>query len=65
VQGPPPSIIVSTVPASALTAEERVLGALFLWSPLFSADAGVVIDVAYKPAETLPLRSAKMVAGGK
>ena len=34
VQGPPPSVIVSTVPASvATTTEERVLDMLFLESP--------------------------------
>ena len=65
VQGPPPSIIVSTVPASATTTEEHVPDALFLPSSLFSADAGVVVDMAYKPAETPLLRLAKTVAAGK
>ncbi|KAI9451848.1 Pentafunctional AroM protein [Russula earlei] len=60
VQGPPPSVIVSTVPASATTTEEGVTDALFLPSSLFSADAGVVVDMAYKPAETPLLRLAKM-----
>jgi hypothetical protein len=47
VQGPPPSVIVSTVPASATTTEEHVPDALFLPSSLFSVDAGVVIDMTY------------------
>ena len=65
VQGPPPSVIVSTVPASATTTEEHVPDALFLPSSLFSVDVGVVMDMAYNPAETPLLRLAKTVAGGK
>jgi pentafunctional AROM polypeptide len=64
-QGPPPSVIVSTVPASATTTTEKGVGAdtadadaLFLPSSLFSADAGVVVDMAYRPAETPLLRLA-------
>jgi len=64
-QGPPPSVIVSAVPASATTTEEHVPDALFLPSSLFSADAGVVVDMAYKPAEMPLLRLGKTVAGGK
>jgi pentafunctional AROM polypeptide len=59
VQGPPPNVIVSTVPASATTTEGNVPDALFLPSSLFSADAGVVVDMAYKPAETPLLKLAK------
>jgi pentafunctional AROM polypeptide len=59
VQGPPPSVIVSTVPASATTTEKGVKDSLFLPSSLFSADAGVVVDMAYRPAETPLLRLAK------
>jgi pentafunctional AROM polypeptide len=61
-QGPPPRVIVSTVPASATTTEEHVPDALFLPSSLFSADVGFVIDMAYyiKPADTPLLRLAKM-----
>ena len=61
IQGPPPSIIVSTVPASATTTEKGVAAAdaLFLPPTLFSADAGVVVDMAYRPAETPLLRLAK------
>jgi pentafunctional AROM polypeptide len=33
--------------------------------PLSSADVGVVVDMAYKPAETPLLRLAKTVAAGK
>jgi pentafunctional AROM polypeptide len=64
IQGPPPSIIVSTVPASATTTEKgTVADSLFLPSSLFSADAGVVVDMAYRPAETPLLRLAKTTAG--
>ncbi|KAH9026836.1 Pentafunctional AroM protein [Lactarius pseudohatsudake] len=47
-----PSVIVSTVPAG-------VPNALLLPSTLFSAEAGVVVDMAYKPAETPLLKLAK------
>jgi pentafunctional AROM polypeptide len=66
LQGPPPSVIVSTVPASATTTEEGAPDALFLPSSLFSAAAGVVVDMAYKPAETPLLRlAAKTTAAGR
>ena len=60
VQGPP-NVIVSTVPASATTTEEHVQDMLFL----FSADAGVVVDMAHKPAETPLLILARTEAAGK
>lgn len=62
IQGPPPSVIVSTVPASATTTEKGVADSLFLPSSLFSADAGVVVDMAYRPAETPLLKLAKTAA---
>jgi len=46
VQGPPPSVIVPTVPAPATTMEEQIPDALFLPSSLFIADAGVIVDMA-------------------
>jgi pentafunctional AROM polypeptide len=45
--------------------EERVQDVLFLPSFLFSADAGVVVDMAHKPAETPVLRLARTEAAGK
>ncbi|KAH9061176.1 Pentafunctional AroM protein [Lactarius vividus] len=54
-----PSVIVSTVPASATTTNEGIPNALLLPSTLFSAEAGVVVDMAYKPAETPLLKLAK------
>ena len=63
VQGPPPSVVLSTVPASGTTTEEHVPDALFLPS-LFSADVGVGVNMAYKPTETPLLRLGKTVAGG-
>ena len=65
VQGPPPGVIVFTVPASATTTEEHVTDALVLPSSLFSAGAGIVVDMAYKPVETPLLRLAKTVAAGR
>jgi len=69
VQGPLPSVIISTVPAFAtMTTEEHVLDALFLPLSIFSADGSVIVDMAYKPAETPPLGLAKAVTpvmGGK
>jgi len=44
---------------------EHVPDALFLPLSLFSADGGVVVDMAYRPAETPLLRLAKTVAGGR
>ena len=52
----PPRVIVSTVPADATTT---------LATPtLFSAPTGVVVDMAYKPAETPLLRLAAETAKG-
>ncbi|KAI0261231.1 aromatic amino acid family biosynthesis-like protein [Gloeopeniophorella convolvens] len=58
---PAPSVIISTVPASATTTEEGTPNALFLPPSLFSAEAGVVVDMAYKPAATPLLKLAKTV----
>jgi pentafunctional AROM polypeptide len=38
---------------------------LFLSSSLFSVDVGVVVDMAYKPAETPLLRLANTVTAGR
>lgn len=63
-EGPAPTIIVSTVPASATTTGETTsAGAILLPLALFDAAAnGVVVDMAYKPAETPLLRLAKSAA---
>ncbi|KAI0666466.1 aromatic amino acid family biosynthesis-like protein [Trametes maxima] len=51
--GPAPTVIVSTVPASATSLDRFATEALYLPSTLFTAsNGGVVIDMAYKPAET-------------
>ncbi|KAI8973099.1 aromatic amino acid family biosynthesis-like protein [Trametes punicea] len=51
--GPAPTVIVSTVPASATSLDAFATDALYLPSSLFAASVGgVVIDMAYKPAET-------------
>jgi len=60
--GTPPSIIVSTVPASATTSTTTpgTDGSIFLPESIFAAQTGgVVIDMAYKPAETPLLSLAK------
>ncbi|KAI0275856.1 EPSP synthase-domain-containing protein [Russula aff. rugulosa BPL654] len=54
IQGPPPSVIVSTVPASATTTEKGGVAADSL--------RGVVVDMAYRPAETPLLKLAKTAA---
>ncbi|KAI0635363.1 aromatic amino acid family biosynthesis-like protein [Trametes polyzona] len=55
--GPAPTVIISTVPASATSLDRFATDALYLPRTLFAAQTGgVVIDMAYKPAET-PLLS--------
>jgi pentafunctional AROM polypeptide len=60
---PSPSIIVSTVPASAITTNDGNADAVFLPRTLFSgnfaSEEGIVLDMAYKPAETPLLALAK------
>ncbi|GBE84184.1 Pentafunctional AROM polypeptide [Sparassis crispa] len=52
-QDPPPTVIVSTVPATATTLNLSAQSGLYLPSTIFaSPDGGVVVDMAYKPAET-------------
>ena len=57
----PPNIIVSTVPAAATTTNEKETGLIFLSKNMFTyrEGLGVVIDMAYRPAETPLLRLAK------
>ncbi|PPQ73515.1 hypothetical protein CVT26_010337, partial [Gymnopilus dilepis] len=65
----PPSVIVSTVPASATTTEDEEAehgagaGAIVLSRALFEYHLGwgVVVDMAYRPAETPLIRLAKGV----
>lgn len=55
-----PTVIVSTVPASATSLDPYASGAVLLPGSLFTApNGGVVIDMAYKPAETPLLKLAK------
>ncbi|THH16308.1 hypothetical protein EW146_g4315 [Bondarzewia mesenterica] len=56
---PAPCVIVSTVPATATTTDESVSNALLLPPTLFRAEGGVVVDMAYRPAETPLLTLAK------
>ncbi|EPS94332.1 hypothetical protein FOMPIDRAFT_67286 [Fomitopsis schrenkii] len=63
--GSPPLVVISTVPASATTTAPGVENALFLPSSIFVAHLqGVVIDMAYKPAETPLLALAANAAKG-
>jgi len=62
--GSPPTIVVSTVPASATATEESVTGTVYLPESIFEAHSGVVVDMAYKPAETPLLTLAKAVGKG-
>ncbi|KAI0319998.1 Pentafunctional AroM protein [Amylostereum chailletii] len=64
--GDAPSVVVSTVPASATTTGDvGVENALVLTPAVFEAASGVVVDMAYRPAETPLLRLAKGRAGWK
>ncbi|KAI0062915.1 Pentafunctional AroM protein [Artomyces pyxidatus] len=47
-----PTVIVSTVPASATTTDEANSNTLLLTPSIFSAEEGVVVDMAYRPAKT-------------
>lgn len=60
--GAAPTLIVSTVPGSA-TALEKTKEGLLLSRAIFSARKGVVVDMAYRPAETPLLSLAKNEAG--
>ncbi|KAG2088165.1 uncharacterized protein F5147DRAFT_789634 [Suillus discolor] len=62
-EGPAPTVIVSTVPASATTTDSTNPGAVLLPLALFDATVnGAVVDMAYKPAETHLLTLAKSAA---
>jgi pentafunctional AROM polypeptide len=63
-----PSIVVSTVPACALTAiapidsnDKRPR----ISNEIFGAEGGVVVDMAYRPVETDLLKLEKGVSGGR
>ena len=61
----PPLVIISTVPASATTTDPGTEHALFLPSSIFATHLqGVVVDMAYKPAETPLLALAANAARG-
>ncbi|KAF7795466.1 hypothetical protein EIP86_006627 [Pleurotus ostreatoroseus] len=60
-----PTVIVSTVPASATTLDGTSLDALYLPAEIFAKDSeGVVVDMAYRPALTPLLQLAGNVAKG-
>jgi pentafunctional AROM polypeptide len=60
-----PNVIVATVPASATTTDDAQAHAVYLSQSLFEYRAGpaVVVDMAYRPAETPLLGLAKAAAG--
>lgn len=60
--GVPPSVIVSTVPASATTFDPNATESLYLPSEIFASPYGVVVDMAYRPSETPLLKLAAKVA---
>jgi pentafunctional AROM polypeptide len=62
--GSPPTIVVSTVPASATVTEQDTTGSVYLPESIFEAHSGIVVDMAYKPAETPLLALAKTVGKG-
>ncbi|KZT36947.1 Shikimate dehydrogenase [Sistotremastrum suecicum HHB10207 ss-3] len=50
--GDPPSVVLSTVPAVSTTIVPGTKGSLYLPASILSANRGVVVDMAYKPAVT-------------
>ena len=62
--GRPPTIVISTVPAPVTTTEQNVTGSVYLPESIFEAPSGIVVDMAYKPAETPLLSLAKTVGKG-
>lgn len=60
----PPRVIVSTVPADATTTGTSSTTSIQLPTTLFGASTGVVVDMAYKPAETPLLRLAAETGTG-
>ena len=62
--GSPPTVVVSTVPASATATEQDVTGCVYLPESIFEAHSGIVVDMAYKPAETPLLSLARTVGKG-
>lgn len=58
----PPNVIVGTVPASATTLQEGTPGATLLTTDLYKYRDGpaVVVDMAYKPADTPLLQLARV-----
>jgi pentafunctional AROM polypeptide len=61
----PPNIIISTVPAAATTTNEKETGPILLSEKIFAyrEGLGVVVDMAYRPAETPLLKLAKQAGG--
>ena len=61
----PPNIIVSTVPAAATTTNEKKTDLILLSEKIFTyhEGLGVVVDMAYRPAETPLLKLAKEAGG--
>ena len=59
-----PSVIVSTVPASATTLDSAAAVGIYLPSEVYTATAGVVVDMAYRPAKTPLLELAEEAAPG-
>ncbi|KAH8078727.1 aromatic amino acid family biosynthesis-like protein [Cristinia sonorae] len=58
-----PSIIISTVPASATTYDPSKEDALYLPPEIFAnSSGGVVVDMAYKPADTPLLQQASKMS---
>ena len=61
----PPNVIVSTVSAAATTTNEKETGSILLSENIFAyrEGSGVVVDMAYRPAETPLLKVAKAAGG--
>jgi len=60
--GAAPSVVVSTIPASATTVDLSATNAIYLSHEIFGrTDGGIVVDMAYRPAETPLLQLAAQV----
>ena len=57
------NVIVSTIPASSIVTADDVDGGLYVPSTVFGDAGGVVVDMAYRPAQTPLLKLAEKTAG--
>lgn len=62
--GPAPVVVVGTIPATATATEKDVAGHLYIPETVFASErGGLVVDMAYKPADTPLLQQARKAEG--